>query len=159
VSDVPSSNVQERNREVLDAVRVRRAALYDTVMALERALATPTSGRLDDWCALLHNRVQNVRSVLQTHVQETESDGGFFDDVREQAPQLLHAAAQLQAEHAPLLAATDGLERSIDAATEAGDVVPVRAAGLDVIHRVLEHRHKGAELVYDAYSVDISAAD
>ena len=153
------SDVQEQNREVLDAVRVRRDALYDVVIALERALAAPTSGRLDDWCSLLHNRVQNVRSVLQTHVQETESDGGFFDDVREHAPQLLHAAAQLQAEHAPLLATTDDLERSIDAAADSDDVIAVRAAGLDLIHRVLEHRHKGAELVYDAYSVDISAAD
>jgi hypothetical protein len=153
------NDVQEQNREVLDAVRVRRDALYDTVIALERALAAPTSGRLDDWCALLQNRVENVRSVLQTHVQETESDGGFYDDVKERAPQLLHSAAQLQAEHAPLLAATDDLERSIDAADEADDVAAVRAAGLDLIHRVLELRHKGAELFYDAYSVDISAAD
>ena len=153
------SDVQEQNREVLDAVRVRRDALYDTVISLERALAAPTSGRLDDWCAVLHNRVQNVRSVLQTHVQETESDGGFFDDVRERAPQLMRSAELLQAEHTPLLAATDDLERSIGAAAEPADAVAVRAAGLDLIHRVLEHRHKGAELVYDAYSVDISAAD
>lgn len=153
------TGVQEQNREVLDAVRVRRDALYDTVITLERALAAPTSGRLDVWCDVVRNRVDNVRSVLQTHVQETESDGGFFDDVREQAPQLLHAAAQLQAEHAPLLTATDDLERSIDATAEPDDVIAVRAAGLDLIHRVLEHRHKGAELVYDAYSVDISAAD
>jgi hypothetical protein len=152
-------DVQERNREVLDAVRVRRDAMYDTVMALERALASPTSGRPDDWCALLHNRVANVRSVLEAHVAETEADGGFFDDVREHAPQLLHAAEQLQAEHAPLLAATDDLEREIDAAVPTGEVAAVRTAGLDLIHRVLEHRHRGAELVYDAYSVDISAAD
>jgi hypothetical protein len=29
-------------------------------------------------------------------------------------------------------------------------VAAVRAAGLDLIHRVLEHRHKGAELGNDA---------
>jgi len=155
----PVTDVQDHNREVLDAVRVRRDAMYDTTMALERALASPTTGRPDDWCALVRNRVGNVRSVLETHVAETEADGGFFDDVRERAPQLMHAARQLQAEHAPLLAATDELDRALDAATEAGDVAAVRAAGLDLIHRILEHRHRGAELVYDAYSVDISAAD
>jgi len=159
VTETTGEGVQERNREVLDAVRVRRDALYDMVMVFERALASPTSGRPDDWCAVLHNRVENVRTVLETHVRETEADGGFFDDVREQAPQLLRAAQQLQAEHAPLLEATDDLEREIDAATDAGDVAAVRTAGLDLIHRLLEHRHRGAELVYDAYSVDISAAD
>ena len=151
-------DVQQRNRDVLDAVRVRRDALYDTVMALERALASPTSGRPADWCDLLRNRVANVHQVLEAHVRETEADGGFFDDVREEAPQLIHAVDKLQAEHEPLLAATVDLEREIGAG-EPGDVEQVRAAGLDLIHRVLEHRHRGAELVYDAYSVDISAAD
>jgi hypothetical protein len=152
-------DIQDRNRVVLDAVRVRRDALYDSVMALENALAAPTSGRPDAWCTQLHDRVANVHTVLEAHVHETESDGGFFDDVRDQAPQLLHAVEQVQAQHGPLLAATDDLERQVDAAREAGDVAAVRAAGLDLIHRVLEHRHRGAELVYDAYSVDISAAD
>ncbi len=151
--------VQERNRQVLDAVRIRRDSLYDGVLALERALAAPTGGRPDDWCALLHEQVGALRAVLEAHVAETESDGGFFDDVRDQAPQLLHAVQQLQAEHGPLLAATHDLERAVDAAVPAGDVSTVRMAGLDLIQRVLEHRHRGAELVYDAYSVDISAAD
>lgn len=152
-------DVQRENREVLDAVRVRRDALYDSVMVLEQALAAPTSGRSADWCSSLHDRVADVRSVLEAHVAETEGDGGFFDDVRDQAPQLLHAVERLQAEHAPLLGATDELGRAVDTARDDGDVETVRMAGLDLIHRVLEHRHRGAELVYDAYSVDISAAD
>jgi hypothetical protein len=152
-------DVQERNREVLDAVRVRRDALYDSLMALEHALASPTSGRPTEWCALLHDRVGTVRTVLEAHVRETEGEGGFFDDVRDQAPQLLHAVEQLRAEHDALLAATDDLEREIDAARDAGDVANVRAAGVELIRRLLEHRHRGAELVYDAYQVDISAAD
>jgi hypothetical protein len=153
------SDVQDRNRAVLDAVRVRRDALYDSVMLLEASLATPAGDRPGDWCALLHDRVASMRTVLEAHVHETETDGGFFDDVRDQAPQLLPVVEALQAEHAPLLAATDELEQKIDAAGESGDVEGVRATGLELIRRVLEHRHRGAELVYDAYSVDISAAD
>ncbi len=153
------TDVQERNREVLGAVRVRRDALYDAVLELEQALAAPTRGRTGDWCALLHDRAEDVRRVLEVHVHEIEADGGFFDDVRDQAPQVMPAIERLQAEHGPLLAATDDLGRAIDAAGEGGDVESVRAAGLDLIHRILEHRHRGAELVYAAYSVDISAVD
>lgn len=152
-------DVRRENRQVLDAVRVRRDALYESVMLLEQALAAPTTGRPADWCAALHPRVADVRTVLEAHVAETEDDGGFFDDVRDQAPHLLHAVEKLQAEHAPLLAAAAELEREVDAARDEGEVEAARTAGLDLIHRVLEHRHRGAELVYDAYSVDVSAAD
>lgn len=152
-------DTQARNREVLEAVRVRRDALYDTVMALERALATPTGGQPAEWADLVRNRVENVQSVLERHVAETEREGGFFDDVLEHAPHLRHAADRLRSEHRPLLERAAELERSLDGVREASDCESVRSAGVELIRQVLEHRHRGAELVYDAYSVDISAAD
>ncbi len=35
----------------------------------------------------------------------------------------------------------------------------VRDESVELIRRLLRHRQRGAELVYDVYSVDISAAD
>jgi hypothetical protein len=153
------TDVQDRNREVLAAVRVRRDRLYEGVIDLERALGVPAGDHPEEWSSDVAAVVARLRVVLDAHVADTEADGGFFDDVREHAPQLLHAVEQLRAEHAPLLDATQSLADRIGAAGAAVDVHEVRDEAVELIRRLLQHRHRGAELVYDAYSVDISAAD
>ena len=153
------TDVQDRNREVLAAVRVRRDRLYEGVIDLERALGVPAGDHPEEWSADVAAVVSKLRVVLDAHVADTEADGGFFDDVREHAPQLLHAVEQLRAEHVPLVDATQSLADRIGAAGASVDVHEVRDEAVELIRRLLQHRHRGAELVYDAYSVDISAAD
>jgi len=153
------TEVQDRNREVLAAVRIRRDHLYDAIIDLERALAMPASGRPESWAEAVAGRTTALRAILEAHIVGTEGDGGFFEDVRERAPQLLHAVKQLQEEHGPLLEATDALAASVATVTDDGGVRAVRDAAVELIRELLSHRHRGAELVYDAYSVDISAAD
>jgi hypothetical protein len=153
------TEVQDRNRQLLAAVRVRRDRLYEGVLDLERALGVPAGDHPQEWAADVSGVVTKLRTVLDAHVSDTEGDGGFFDDVREHAPQLLHAVEQLQADHAPLLEATQSLADRTAAAGADVDVDQVRDDAVDLIRRLLQHRHRGAELVYDAYSVDISAAD
>jgi hypothetical protein len=153
------TDVQGRNREVLAAVRVRRDHLYEAVLDLERVLAIPAGDHPREWADDVAAVVVKLRSVLDVHVTDTEADGGFFDDVRDHAPQLLHAVEQLRAEHGPLLDATQALADRISAAGADVDVDEVRDEAVELIRRLLQHRHRGAELVYDAYSVDISAAD
>jgi len=153
------TDVQGRNRELLAAVRVRRDRLYEGVLDLERVLAVPAGDHPAEWAADVADVVTRLRSVLDAHVADTEAGGGFFDDVREHAPQLLHAVEQLRAEHVPLLDATQSLADRVGSAGADVDVDDVRDESVELIRRLLQHRHRGAELVYDAYSVDISAAD
>jgi hypothetical protein len=153
------TDVQGRNREVLAAVRVRRDRLYEAVLELERVLAVPAGDHPREWAGDVGAIVTNLERVLEAHVADTENDGGFFDDVREHAPQLLHAVDRLRSEHAPLLDAAQALVDRLAAATSEADVDDVRDESVELIRRLLRHRQRGAELVYDAYSVDISAAD
>ncbi len=97
------TDVQDRNREVLDAVRIRRDRLYEAVLDLERVLSVPAGDHPREWAADVGAVLTRLERVLEAHVADTENDGGFFDDVREHAPQLLHAVDGLRAEHAPLL--------------------------------------------------------
>jgi len=66
---------------------------------------------------------------------------------------------RLQADHDPLRDAAAALAASLDAVAGDADVDGVREAGVELIQRLLVHRHRGAELVYDAYWVDVSAGD
>ena len=117
-------------------------------------MTIPASGPADVGAVLTRLQI-----VLDAHVAETEDDGGFFDVVREHAPHLLHAVDVLRAEHEPLVESTAALVARAAATDTDTAVEEVRDEAVELIRRLLRHRHRGAELVYDVYSVDISAAD
>jgi len=153
------SDVQKRNREVVDAIQIRRDDLYEAILALEQALAAPAGDQPSDWSASLRAPVEHLRGVLEAHVAGTEGEGGLFPEIREHSPRLIHAMDRLQADHDPLREATAALAASLAGVAGDADVDAVREAGVDLIRRLLVHRHRGAELVYDAYWVDMSAGD
>jgi hypothetical protein len=153
------SDVQKRNREILDAIQIRRDDFYEAILALEAALAAPAGDRPTDWAASLRAPVEQLDRVLETHIAGTEGEDGFFAEIRDQAPRLIHAVDRLQAEHDPLREATAAIGASLDTVTNDADVDAVREAGVDLIRRLLVHRHRGAELVFDADWLDISAGD
>jgi hypothetical protein len=147
------------NRAAIDAIRVRRDALYEGVLNLERALAAPIAATPTGWAARVGEPLRALQATFGDHVHGTEAPGGFFDDVTDLAPGLAHAAERLKSEHGPLQAALAGLGEQAAAVTDeaAGDAV--RAHALDVVRALLEHRHRGAELVFDAYNVDVATGD
>lgn len=153
------TEVQKRNREVLDAIRVRRDDFYEAILALEHALAAPAGDDPAGWAAAVRDPVARLEQVLEDHVHGTEGEQGLFEEVREHAPRLLPAVERMQAEHEPLQDATRALADRLGAIASDGEVDEARDAGLDLIRRLLVHRHRGAELVYDAYSVDLSGGD
>ena len=153
------AEVQARNRVVIDAIRVRRDRLYEAVLAVERALAAPAGDDPARWSASLAGPVDNLQEVLESHVAGTEGRDGLFEQMREDAPHLLHAVELLRDEHAPLLTSASALAAALPGVTDDDDVDAIRAQALELFHHLFEHRHRGAELVYDAYAVDISPGD
>lgn len=153
------SDIQARNRAVLDAVRVRRDSFYDALLELEQALGTPVGDDVAGWAAAARGPVTHLREVLDAHVSGTEGDEGFFAEVSEHAPHLIPAVNRLRAEHDPLLTSTAALGERLDGLVTEAEVEQVRDDGVELIGRLLTHRHRGAELVYDAYSIDVSAGD
>jgi hypothetical protein len=154
-----TDDVQRRNREVLDAVRIRRDAFYDAVIALEQALAAPAGDDAPGWAAMLTAPVEHLREVLEGHIAGTEGPDGLFEEILDQAPRLAHDVERLQADHAPLVAATRALAGRLTSVANDGDVDSVRADALELVQLLLAHRHRGAELVYDAYAIDVSTGD
>ena len=74
-------------------------------------------------------------------------------------PHLLSVVERLRAEHEPLGAAASTLAAHAAAVTTDAEVDDVRDEALDLVRRLLEHRHHGAELLFDAYQVDVSSGD
>ncbi|MGQ0434230.1 MAG: hypothetical protein ACT452_17730 [Microthrixaceae bacterium] len=143
----------------LEAVRTRRDELYEAVLALERALTVPAGGRAASWQERARGPVADLRTALENHVEATEGPGGLFEEIMAREPRLAHAIERLRAEHRPFLDAVDETAARIESPGDEAVVEQVRTHLLDVVHRIFVHRHRGAELVYDAYNVDLSAGD
>ncbi len=153
------TDVQAKNRQVLDAVRVRRDSFYEALLDLEQSLGAPAGDDVAAWAHAARLPVGNLREMLDAHVAGTEGEEGFFAEVSDFAPHLIPTVQRLRSEHDPLLAATVALTARLDALATEAEVEQVRDDGIELIGRLLTHRHRGAELVYDAYSVDISTGD
>ena len=151
--------IREENREVLDAVRIRRDDLYEAILGLERALAVPAGDAPEAWGEVLAAPVARLVEVIDTHVDGTEGPGGLFEQIRDDAPHLLSVVERLRREHTPLEEAASALAAHAAAVTTDAEVDEVRDEALDLVRRLLEHRHQGAELLFDAYQVDVSSGD
>jgi hypothetical protein len=154
-----AEQIQANNRVQLDAVRVRRDRFYDAILAVERAMAAPAGDDAKRWATTLSAHVDSLREVLSDHVSGTEGDDGLFEQMREDAPQLLPALERLRDEHDPLIEGTQVLSDALPNVSDDDGVDLVRVHALDLLRRLLEHRHRGAELLYDAYAIDVSPAD
>src|SRR4051794_20666962 len=148
-------------RQVLTAARRRRMGVQAAMADLESAIASPSTGRVDQWAKQVRESVARLREAFRHHVEVTESADGLFADVVTQAPPLAHQVDVLQAEHPRIEEALAGVAARLDApgSVEPGAANEVADEILDVLGQIVRHRHAGASLVYEAYNVDIEAGD
>jgi hypothetical protein len=147
------------NDPSLEAVREQRVGVRTALDGLERALAAPSAGRAKEWCGAVRDRAETLSDAFTIHVVVTERQGGLFDDVLAHAPRLANQIGRLRDEHEQItagLAAVDEVAAGRDPEDAIG---PVRDAALEVMGAIVRHRNAGSSLLYEAYFVDIDAAD
>jgi hypothetical protein len=146
----------------LQAARARRADLRHVLVDLEASLAAPMANRVGDWAMRVHDTLVDVAAAFERHIAVTEGPGGLFTEVRTAAPRLAKALEQLSDDHARVRREmADKLEviRDVIASTDRDRARQVRADLVDVLGALTRHRQEGADLVYEAYAVDIGVGD
>lgn len=140
----------------LGDVRRRREAILDGVGVVEAALAAPVGGAT--WRENLRAALVALHVTLREHIDETEGPTGFLARVRDDAPRLAHQVDRLIGEHVELgdlstklIERIDGvaLERTTDEARA------LRDDALQLLAGMVRHRQRGADLIYEAYQVDV----
>ena len=149
----------EINSPELDAVRLRRAELREALDGLERALAAPAAGRAGDWGKSVQAAVAEIADDWQTHVSLTEAPGGLHQSIRAASFRLIHAVDSLTAEHAEIAAEVAELVALTGDDITGADVEGIRDSATRLLGHIIKHRQRGADLVYEAYSLDIGGAD
>jgi hypothetical protein len=142
--------------DTMESVRMRRAGLKSALSALEIALAAPAPGRLEEWATGVRDATAALHEVWMRHVVETEAPGAFLDELVEAAPRLATPAQRLREEHAEILSVLIEVEERLqqrDLDEEWAE--RMRSVLTSVLVALARHRQRGADLVYEAYAVDI----
>jgi hypothetical protein len=145
----------------LEEARRRRADLHRALVDLEQTISGPAAGRIREWTGEVARRLRQLDHALDEHIAVTEHEGGLYEEILAQAPHLAGKLRRVGAEHAVLRESVSTLLSRFES-TPIGDAWPLEAARADVqrlLGKVVRHRQLGADLVWEAYSVDIGSID
>jgi hypothetical protein len=148
--------MDEMDEKVRELAWRRRRPLREAAWALELAISGP-AGTGTVWRERVHTRALQVRAALEDHIAEVESPGGLTDQVTVDAPRLIHRMNVLLAEHTELRAAIARILEACGgpAGLSEEQAAMVRQETMALLVGISRHRQKGADLVYQAYEVDI----
>jgi hypothetical protein len=101
-----------------------------------------------------------LHEVWTRHIVETEAPGAFLDELVSESPRLATPASRLRREHSEILARIVRAEKKlmvvpIDDESVDNQVEEIRVELTEVLVALARHRQRGADLVYEAYQVDI----
>ncbi len=145
----------------LDEAARRRADLYQAILGLERAAARPAAAREERWVTDVIEALGQLEREIVDHVEITERPHGLYDEIIDIAPRLTHNVQLLRDEHPQMLEAASTLRARLTTkpGKDARSVDETRDEIRHVLGRLVKHRQRGADLVWEAYNRDIGGAD
>ncbi len=145
----------------LEEARKRRADLHHALVEVEEAISGPALGREADWTREVVHRLGVLREVLEEHIEVTERAEGLYDEILAKAPRLSGPVQRLKDEHPVLRDGTSELITRLRT-TPIGTVWSLEDARDDVqrlLGRIIKHRQHGADLIWEAYNLDIGGVE
>ena len=135
--------------------RERRELLHAAIVDLDAALEGPEDDEAA-WCQAVRSSLTRMHATLEAHAQEAEASDGLLGRILAEEPVFGPRVAAMKREHEELIRhSAELMERCCNPMTP--DELHEQAAGLrDEVER---HRHRAADLLFDAYELDISAVD
>lgn len=139
----------ERTPASLESASRLREALGEALAGFEQSLARPAA--LTDWAEGVQDALVELRAAFRSHAAEVEGHDGLLEDLRREAPRVSGLVELLEDDHVTIDEALAHLGELLGD----GAVDEVRKAGLDVMRRLVLHRQRGADVVFEAYVAEI----
>ncbi len=111
------------------------------------------------WGEQLHAAVDRLASEFALHVEVTEGPDGLHQTILAGDLRLANQVATLVAEHKTTATDIAALAAASEAPVGPEDVDALREQGTALLGRLVRHRQRGADLVYEAYATDIGGGD
>ena len=138
----------------IERVRAHRAELRDSVAAVDEALASPIA-RGGAWRERVRAALAELSHDFQDHVDLTERPGGIYDTVRQSDPRLIAAVDRLTGEHSTYADDIGGYLAVLEHGGTIADLPAFREEVTTLMGQLVRHRQMGADLVYEAFQVDL----
>jgi hypothetical protein len=148
-------NSSTSDQPFLEELRRHRAELRESMSALEDALAAPATADQARWAQRVHVALVELSGDLRDHIDVTEGPNGLYRDLLKSSPRLSDAVASLTREHVLICGQVDNLLARVTAPDVIEDVDRVRGLGTALLGRLVRHRQRGSDLVFEAYEFDI----
>jgi hypothetical protein len=157
--------MEDANHELsraLHEARERRKTLHDSLVHLEEAISSPAAGRIPAWTGTVLKEMGEVREAFAQHVLVTEKPDGLYDEILQRAPRLEGNVRRLREEHPEIVKSIEETTTRLEHVDVGMDAWPLDAARDDLqrlMGSVIRHRQRGADLVWEAYNVDIGGIE
>ncbi|HEX5916810.1 MAG TPA: hypothetical protein VFY76_03100 [Nocardioides sp.] len=139
----------------LEELRRHRAELRESMSALEDAMAAPAAGDRTRWAQRVHVAAVELAGDFREHVDITEGPDGLYREVLKTSPRLSGAVTSLTREHVLIRGQVDSLLARVSPSEVVSDAERVRDLGTALLGRLVRHRQRGSDLVFEAYEFDI----
>ena len=140
----------------------RRRTLHEAIVGLEFAISSPAAGRIADWTGLVTKEMTAVRDAWDQHIDGTEKPDGLYEEIVTTSPRFAGTIDRLRDEHPEITEAVEQMLARLEQVEIGGLPWPLEDARDDLqrfMGRVIRHRQKGADLVWEAYNVDIGGPE
>lgn len=140
----------------LQDVRHRREALGEAADDYEALLARPATS--PQWTGGVAQATKQLLVAFDEHVHEVEADDGLLPRLLGDEPRLANTIQRMYDEHVTITADLRAVEQLVIDCGEAWDidaVTAIRQKALEVLMAISVHRQVGADLIWNAYNVDI----
>ena len=153
----PKKTQDNEVTRALDEAAHRRADMYQAILALEQAAARPAAAREERWVTGVIEALAQLEREIIEHIENTEGPDGLFDEIVGFAPRLSHNVQSLRDEHPQMLEAASTLKARLtsEPVRDARSVDATRDEIQRLLGRLVKHRQRGADLVWEAYTRDI----
>ena len=138
----------------LERVRAHRAELRESVQAVDDALASPIA-RGGAWRERVRAALAELSHDFEDHIRLTEGPGGLYESVRDGDPRLGGRVRRLMREHQRYREDLSAYLTVLEHAGTMADLPVFREEVTTLMGQLVRHRQKGADLVFEAYDVDL----
>jgi hypothetical protein len=143
------------DRELLEELRRHRAELRESMGALEDALASPATADRTRWTQRVEAALVEVAGDFRAHVAITEGPHGLYVELLATSPRLTGAVDDLTRDHVLIGGQIDDLLTRVAGPDATAAVDGVRRSATALLGRIVRHRQRGSDLVFEAYEFDI----
>lgn len=136
----------------------QRGHLRDAAERFQMAAADVTNDP-NVWILAVGGALTGLGAAWQEHVEFTEAPDGLFDELLDDSVEVAPEVDHLRRDHEVLVAAMVRARELLASPTAGPDDTKLLQSLAGIGKQVEHHRRRGADLLYQVYSVDVSAGD